>query len=77
MVEINHRGDAVRQGLSEPFAIGRVLSDMNEQTYARRDAILYGLRYLAPMTHFVSRAQAWKDGAFAKLDIATWPSIAG
>lgn len=79
LVERNAQGDIVRASLSEPFAIGRVLAEMDESTYAKRDALLSGLRYLAPQTHFVNQAKAWNnnDCAFSKLDLAAWPGIAG
>lgn len=79
MVERNAQGDVVRAGLSEPFALGRVLADMDEATYAKRDSLLHGLRYLAPQTHFVIQAQGWNgsDCAFSKLDLAAWSGIAG
>lgn len=79
LVECNPQGETVRASLSEPFALGRVLAEMDEETYAKRDSLLYGLRYLAPQTHFIKQAQAWNsnDCAFTKLDLAAWPGIAG
>lgn len=79
LVECSPRGDIVRASLSEPFALGRVLAEMDDATYAKRDDLFYGLRYLAPQTHFVKQAQAWNtnDSAFSKLDLAAWPGIAG
>jgi intracellular multiplication protein IcmJ len=78
LVERSGRGGVVRAGLSEPYALSRVLADMDDATYARRDQLLYGLRYLAPQTHFVTQAQAWNGNecAFSRLDLAAWPSIA-
>ncbi len=68
-----------RAGLSEPYALSRVLADMDEATYANRDEILFGLRYLAPRQHFKERAKSWggDDNAFSKLDMAAWAGIAG
>lgn len=79
LVERNGQGDVVRAGLSEPFALGRVLAEMDDDAYAKRDALLYGLRYLAPQTHFVNQAKSWNsnDCAFSKLDLAAWTGIAG
>lgn len=79
LVERNGQGDVVRAGLSEPFALGRVLAEMDDATYARRDVLLHGLRYLAPQTHFVNQAKTWgaSDCAFSKLDLAAWPGISG
>lgn len=78
-VERNSRGETVRAGLSEPFALGRVLTSMSDDDYNRRDAILSGLRFLAPQTHFTTQARNWNanDSAFSKLDLAAWPGIAG
>ncbi len=79
LVERAPHGELVRPGLSEPFALGRVLANMDDATYQKRDSLLYGLRYLAPQTHFVNQAKAWSsnDCAFSKLDLAAWPGIAG
>lgn len=79
MVERGVQGEVLRAGLSEPFALGRVLAEMDDETYAKRDKILSGLRYLAPQTHFVTQAQTWNgnDCAFSKLDLAAWAGIAG
>lgn len=78
-VERNFRGETVRAGLSEPFALSRVLASMSGDDYERRDAILSGLRYLAPQSHFSTQARSWNgnDCAFSKLDLAAWPGIAG
>lgn len=77
-VERNSQEDSALTGLSEPFILGRVLAEMDDETYARRDEIFYGLRYLAPQAHFITQAQSWNthDCAFSKLDIAAWNGIA-
>jgi len=78
LVEKGENGDLIRPGLSEPFALSRVLSNMSDEDYANRDELLYGLRYLAPQAHFMNQAQGWngRECAFSKLDMATWPSLA-
>lgn len=65
--------------LSDPFVLARVLAEMDDDAYARRDVLLAGARWLAPWDVFVSKAQAWdRDGAaFSRLDLSTWESIAG
>lgn len=79
LVECDPHAEGVRAGLSEPFTLGRVLANMDEASYQKRDSLLYGLRYLAPQTHFVNQAKAWSsnDCAFSKLDLAAWSGIAG
>lgn len=78
-VERNERGELIRPGLSEPFIFGRVLAEMSDENYAKRDMLFDGLRYLAPQTHFQSQAQSWNvhDCAFSRLDLAAWAGIAG
>lgn len=77
-VERNAKGDILRAGLSKPFVLGRVLAEMDDDAYAKRDELFKGLRFLAPQTHFVAQAQNWNgnDCAFSKLDLAAWPEIA-
>lgn len=77
LVEQNAKGEVIRPHMSEPYALGRVLSEMSDADYARRDSLFHGLRYLAPLTHFQNQAMAWSanDCAFAKLDLAAWPAI--
>lgn len=77
-VERNALGELVRPGLSEPFIFGRVLAELDDEDYARRDELFHGLRYLAPQSHFVSQAKCWNSNecAFSRLDLAAWTGIA-
>lgn len=77
-VEQNARGEILRAGLSKPFVLGRVLAEIDDETYTRRDTLFDGLRFLAPQTHFMEQAKSWNgnDCAFSKLDLAAWPGIA-
>lgn len=64
--------------LADPFVLGRVLADMDDDAYAARDVLIGGARWLAPWDTFVGKAGGWaRDGAaFSRLDMDAWSSIA-
>jgi intracellular multiplication protein IcmJ len=79
LVERNGAGEVVRPQLSSPLVMARVLSDMDDETYARRDVLLSGCRYLPPMDYFLDQAAKWGDhgASFSRLDLDAWRSVAG
>ncbi|MDH0342008.1 HNH endonuclease signature motif containing protein [Chromobacterium haemolyticum] len=78
-VEQNSLGEVVRPGLSNPFALSRVLIDMDDETYANRDVLLAGCRYLPAADNFVDQAGKWNanGAAFSRLDTGAWRGVAG
>lgn len=78
-VEQNSLGEVIRPGLSSPFVMSRVLVDMNDETYAQRDLLLAGCRYLPAAEYFIAQAKLWNahGAAFSALDTAAWCGIAG
>ncbi|TAL63651.1 MAG: HNH endonuclease [Burkholderiaceae bacterium] len=78
-VEALPDGTSGRPGLATPSTLARVLTEMTDADYAQRDVLLHGLRYLPSETYLVEEARHWKEdgAAFAGLDIAAWPAVAG
>ncbi|MFM0265517.1 hypothetical protein [Paraburkholderia sediminicola] len=64
--------------LADPFVLARVMADMDDDTYAAREVLIGGARWLAPWDTFVGKAGGWaRDGAaFSRLDMDAWISIA-
>lgn len=64
-------------GLSEPPALSRVLSGMDDETYAKRGQVFAGLRYLAPQAHFTVQARGLKgkDCALAYMGTRSWDRV--
>lgn len=79
LVEQLPDGSVGRPGLSTPSTLARVLTEMTDEEYAKRDVLLHGLRYLPSEGHLVDLAKEWKTlgAAFTGLDVAAWPAIAG
>lgn len=67
----------VREGLSQPAVMARVLAAMNDDDYAQRDRLLAGVRYLAPLEPLIESAAQWPldGGAFSRLDLASWAAL--
>ncbi len=72
-------GTIGRPGLSQPSTMARVLSEMSDADYARRDVLLHGLRYLPAEQRLLSAAEEWgrHGSSFAQLAVESWASIAG
>ena len=79
LVEQNALQEVVRPGLSDPLVCSRVLLDMDETTFAQRDNVLAGCRYLPHPDYFVTKASTWNahGAAFSRLDLEAWPGVAG
>jgi len=71
-------GLRVREGLSNPRVMARVLASMKDADYARRAALLAGVRYLPPLEPVIEAAAVWAadGGGFAHLDVASWGMLA-
>lgn len=67
----------VREGASTPAVMARVLQNMTPDQYTRRDELLAGVRYLAPIEPLIDLAKQWAvdGGAFSRLDLASWATI--
>ncbi len=78
-VEQNAQQEVIRPGLSDPFTLSRVLVDMDDETYAQRDSLLAGCRYLPAADYFVEKAKLWNSNgaAFSRLDTGAWRGVAG
>lgn len=72
-------GTIGRPGLSQPSTMARVLSEMTDADYARRDVLLHGLRYLPAEQRLLAAAEEWgrHGSSFAQLGVESWASIAG
>jgi intracellular multiplication protein IcmJ len=82
LIELQRRADVVekfQEGLSKPATLARVLTEMSDADYQRRDELLKGLRYLPPELRLIEEAKQWKmhGAAFAGLDVGAWLAIAG
>lgn len=68
----------VRDGMSKPSVMARVLAAMSDEDYARREQLLAGIRYLPPIEPLIESAAQWPldGGAFSRLDLASWASLA-
>lgn len=77
-VEAVAPGEAkVREGMSSPRVLARVLQAMSPDDYARRDELLAGVRYLPPLQPFLEQARHWPmdGGAFSHLDLGSWAAL--
>lgn len=79
LVEQLPDGSVGRPGLSKPATLARVLTEMSDADYARRDTLLHGLRYLPDELVMLDESRQWKDAgaAFSQMDVAAWGRITG
>lgn len=58
-----------------PVLFANVLMGLDEETYARRGALLGGLRLLPRSARFEKRVEHWRDEQAKIMSITDWPSL--
>lgn len=77
LIERADQLERMKSGLSDPLLVARMLSGLDEEAYAKREALLFGVRYLPSFDAHRSRVRSWGGvgGPFGALPMESWASV--